>query len=62
MDRDSIGGFIDEAFIDPIRSVLIVDDDYPTYDEILKVGHLPAAAHPVGGESPGGTSQSRLQV
>ena len=27
--------FIREAFIDPIRSVLIIDDDYPTYDEIL---------------------------
>jgi len=29
------GSFIDEAFIDPIRSVLIVDDDYPTIDEVL---------------------------
>lgn len=28
--------FIKEAFIKPIRSVLIVDDDYPTYDDILK--------------------------
>jgi hypothetical protein len=27
--------FIKEAFIKPIRSVLIVDDDYPTYSEIL---------------------------
>lgn len=27
--------FIHAAFIDPIRSVLIVDDDYPTVDEIL---------------------------
>ena len=27
--------FIREAFIDPIRSVLMIDDDYPTYDEIL---------------------------
>ncbi len=27
--------FIEEAFIDPIRSVLMIDDDYPTYDEIL---------------------------
>lgn len=24
-----------EAFIDPIRSVMIIDDDYPTWDEIL---------------------------
>lgn len=30
--------FIEEAFIDPIRSVLIVDDDYPTYDDILDSG------------------------
>lgn len=27
--------FIAEAFINPIRSVLIVDDDYPTLDELL---------------------------
>ncbi|WP_441256155.1 response regulator receiver domain [Bradyrhizobium sp. 482_C4_N1_1] len=27
--------FIREAFIKPIRSVLIVDDDYPTYSEML---------------------------
>ena len=27
--------FIEEAFIQAMRSVLIVDDDYPTYDEIL---------------------------
>ena len=27
--------FIKETFVDPIRSILIVDDDYPTYDEIL---------------------------
>ena len=30
--------FIDEAFIEPIRSVLIVDDDYPTYHDILISG------------------------
>jgi aspartate/methionine/tyrosine aminotransferase len=29
--------FIKEAFIKPIRSVLIVDDDYPTYSEILEL-------------------------
>lgn len=28
--------FIDEAFIQPIRAVLIVDDDYPTIDSILR--------------------------
>lgn len=27
--------FIEEAFIDPIRSVVIVDDDYPTIEEVL---------------------------
>ena len=37
MQRDHYATFIEEAFIDPIRSVLIVDDDYPTYDEVLSV-------------------------
>lgn len=27
--------FLREAYIEPVRSVLIVDDDYPTFDEIL---------------------------
>ena len=36
--------FIDEAYIGPIRSVLIVDDDYPTVEEILgSKHHLPDA-------------------
>jgi len=35
MARDHYRQFIEEAFVDPIRSVLIVDDDYPTYAEIL---------------------------
>ena len=35
MARDHYATFIEEAFIDPIRSVLIVDDDFPTYDEVL---------------------------
>ena len=35
MGNDQYREFIREAFIDPIRSVLIVDDDYPTYDDIL---------------------------
>ena len=30
--------YVDEAFIDPIRSVLIVDDDYPTFEEMLAEG------------------------
>lgn len=31
----SYGQFIQEAFIDPIRSVLIIDDEYPTIEQIL---------------------------
>jgi len=32
----SYGDFIQEAFIKPIRSVLIIDDDYPTIEQILE--------------------------
>ena len=32
---DKYSKFISEAFISPIRSVLMVDDDFPTFDEIL---------------------------
>ena len=35
--------FIDEAFIQAMRSVLIVDDDYPTYDEILTLANVEAS-------------------
>lgn len=38
MANDHYSGFIKEAFISPIRSVLIIDDDYPTFDEILQNG------------------------
>ncbi|RVU13187.1 response regulator receiver domain [Methylobacterium oryzihabitans] len=38
MDVDHYAKFVDEAFIDPIRSVLIVDDDYPTFEEMLSDG------------------------
>lgn len=31
----TLKSLIREAFIDPIRSVLIVDDQYPTWDEVL---------------------------
>ena len=47
MANDHYCEFIKEAFIKPIRSVLIIDDDYPTFDEILqrettkKVGQKP---------------------
>ncbi len=32
---ESYDAFIGKAYVDPIRSVLIVDDDYPTYSDIL---------------------------
>ncbi len=35
MAADHYSAFVEEAFIQPIRSVLIVDDDYPTFDEML---------------------------
>ena len=35
MEVEAYAKFIDEAFLRPIRSVLIVDDDYPTFDEVL---------------------------
>lgn len=35
MANEHYAAFISEAFVKPIRSVLIVDDDYPTLDEIL---------------------------
>ena len=35
MGNDYYQDFIKEAFVDSIRSVLIIDDDYPTYDEVL---------------------------
>ena len=36
MASEHYNKFVDEAFLDPIRSVLIVDDQYPTYDEVLR--------------------------
>jgi len=36
MAIDQYSTFIEEAFLKPIRSVLIIDDDYPTFDEILE--------------------------
>ena len=35
MQTDHYADFVAEAYIKPIRSVLIIDDDYPTYDEVL---------------------------
>lgn len=33
--------FINEAFIKPIRSVLIIDDDYPTFEDMLSEEEVP---------------------
>ena len=35
MQTDHYADFVAEAYIKPIRSVVIIDDDYPTYDEVL---------------------------
>lgn len=35
MEAEAFKAFVKEAYIDPIRSVLIVDDDYPTFEEVL---------------------------
>lgn len=35
MNKTYYYSFIEEAFINPARSVLIIDDNYPTFDEIL---------------------------
>jgi Response receiver domain len=37
MANEHYASFISEAFIKPIRSVLIVDDDYPTIDDMLNI-------------------------
>lgn len=34
----SFGELIEEAFIEPLRSVLIVDDQYPTWEEVFNSG------------------------
>ncbi|MGE7152990.1 response regulator receiver domain [Methylorubrum rhodesianum] len=48
MPADHYSAFLQEAFIDPIRSVLIIDDDYPTYEEILNPGaRAEGTEHPV---------------
>lgn len=37
MANEHYASFISEAFIKPIRSVLIIDDDYPTIDDMLNL-------------------------
>ena len=44
MVGDHYRQFIEEAYIKPIRSVLIVDDDFPTYAEILETKDASAAS------------------
>jgi hypothetical protein len=51
---DHYSAFVREAFIDPIRSVLIIDDDYPTYEEILD-----HSGRPEGTENPADAKQWR---
>jgi CheY-like chemotaxis protein len=46
MEAKAYEEFIDEAFVRPIRSVLIVDDDYPTFDELLSVEIAANAGEP----------------
>lgn len=50
MTADYYSDFVERAFIDPIRSVLIVDDDYPTFDEMLagQVSELAGQPRAVG--------------
>jgi hypothetical protein len=52
MAVEAYGQFIKEAFIDPIRSVLIIDDKYPTLEQVLK-GQISGAA-PKSYEKPEG--------
>ena len=37
MTSSEYPNLINEAFIDPIRSVLIIDDEYPTWDKVLEM-------------------------
>ena len=48
MAADHYQPFIEEAFVTPIRSVLIVDDDYPTFDELLGDAANSGNGHSVG--------------
>ncbi|PQZ84403.1 MULTISPECIES: response regulator receiver domain [unclassified Brevundimonas] len=44
MTEEEYRGFLKEAFIHPLRSVLIVDDDYPTFEDMLVEGEPKGAA------------------
>lgn len=37
MPTDHYADFVSQSYIVPIRSVTIIDDDYPTYDEVLSL-------------------------
>ena len=45
MPNEHYAEFISEAFIKPIRSVLIIDDDYPTLDEYTGRAYPSASGH-----------------
>ena len=60
MASDHYRGFIEEAFIYPIRSVLIVDDDYPTYDDILEADANSGSAHATYGSKAYRTKPERV--
>ena len=60
MGGNQYRAFIKEAFIDPIRSVLIVDDDYPTYDDLLTPPDLSGAADGVKGKKTWRTRPERV--
>ncbi|RYD45780.1 MAG: hypothetical protein EOP83_30725, partial [Verrucomicrobiaceae bacterium] len=38
----NLSSLVKEAFIDPIRSVLIIDDEYPTWENVFSVGFNPS--------------------
>ncbi|MFD1197258.1 response regulator receiver domain [Brucella gallinifaecis] len=59
MANEHYAKFIEEAFVKPIRSVLIIDDDYPTLDEMLELeiihknGDLPPKSDKRWHDNPG---------
>jgi hypothetical protein len=55
--NEGYNAFIKEAFINPIRSVLIVDDDYPTYSEMFELQK--SRITPDKGETPSGKEWRR---
>ncbi|RWO96206.1 MAG: hypothetical protein EOQ98_22700 [Mesorhizobium sp.] len=60
MATEHYKAFIKEAFLDPIRSVLIVDDDYPTFDEVLAATIDPEGRLQTGTEKTWPKNQKRI--